>query len=85
MKCRAVTTIHDATCGRCCGPATLAMAGEEFHGGRCKRCGLILIIDRAVYRELVRRVRSGQGRAPRRCWLVAAVRWLLNLSKRNPQ
>lgn len=84
MKHAAITTIHDATCGRCGGPATLAMAGEEFHGGRCRHCGLILIIDRAVYRELVRQVRAGLSRAPRRCWLTAALRRIRNFFRRTP-
>lgn len=83
MKWRAVTTIHDATCGCCRGPATLAMAGEQFHHGRCRRCGLILMIEPAVFAELVRRVRAGLGRRPTRCNLFGALRTIFGMKEKG--
>lgn len=56
MKWRSVTTLHDAICGCCRGPAVLAMAGEQFHHGNCQCCGLILAISHDVAEELVRLV-----------------------------
>ena len=84
MRRPQVTTIHDATCGGCGSPAILAMAGEEFHHGRCRRCGLILMIEPDVYAELLRRVRSGLGRRPRRCWFLTIARCIRNFFSKEP-
>lgn len=81
MRYRAVTTLHDAACGCCGRPAELWMSGETFFGGSCRRCGPILATSHDVAAELVRQVRAGLGRQPRRCWLRSAIHWIQTLSR----
>lgn len=83
MSYRAVTTIHDATCGCCGRPAKLWMSGETFFGGSCRRCGPILAVTHDVAAELVRQVRAGLGSKPRRCWLRDVIRFISQLFRRS--